>query len=345
LKLLYLYREIMPYNLPVINVLVNEGVEVMIVHDNLNKFTPFTAQIKGVRGVYGLKTTTDRELWQLARQFSPDVIFISDSTIKIYNKIGLHFKEKHHIPVLSGCDTGWHGKRQWFNVIFRKFRQRKWYTHMMISGLRQYEYARKLGFKKSEILWPLTTADTSFFETLEISKGRFKAKDFLYVGRFRKMKGIDFLLQAWSQIDHENGETLHLVGSGHEFPKHLLSDSVVVHSFSSQEELLRIAEQCRGFILPSTFEPWGVVVQEFAAAGMPLIISDACGACPHFLINNYNGYQIRPSSVTDLVHAICKVKEMSPEDLYTFGSRSRQLSRSITPEMVAHNFLSVYEQK
>ena len=335
----------MPYNLPVLEVLVKEGVDLIIVHDDARKFTPYIPKIKGVQHIYGLKSITDEALWKIAKDFNPDVIFISDSTIKVYNKIGLHFKNKHHIPVLSGCDTGWHGKRQWFNVIFRDFRQRKWYTHMMISGLRQYEYARKLGFSNSEILWPLTTADTRLFETLDITEDRYQATDFLYVGRFRKVKGIDYLLQAWKSIDHSNGEKLHLVGSGHELPEHLLSKSVVVHSFTDQKDLLEIARQCRAFILPSVFEPWGVVVQEFAAAGMPLIITEACGACPHFLINNYNGYQVKPSSVSDLLKAMNNIKKMSPKELKTFGIRSRQLSKSITSEMVAHNFLSVYDKK
>ena len=310
----------MPYNLPVIEILVKKGVEIIIVHDDIKKFTPYTANIKGAK----------------------HIIFISDSTIKIYNKIGFYFKQKQHIPVLSGCDTGWHGKRQWFNVIARKLRQRKWFTHMMISGLRQYEYARKLGFKKNEILWPLYSAGTKIFETLEVNQSRFKAIDFMFVGRFRKVKGVDFLLAAWNKTDHKNGEKLHLVGSGDELPQHLLSDSVVVHQFSTQADLLKIANKCRAFILPSIFEPWGVVVHEFAAAGMPLIVSDACGACPHFVINNYNGYQLRPSSVSDIVKAFTKIKKMSPEKLKTFGLRSRELSKAITPEMVAYNILSVY---
>jgi glycosyltransferase involved in cell wall biosynthesis len=43
-------------------------------------------------------------------------------------------------------------------------------------------------------------------------------------------------------------------------------------------------------ILPSLHEPWGMVVHEFSAAGLPLILSDQVGSRFSYLINNENGY-------------------------------------------------------
>ena len=41
--------------------------------------------------------------------------------------------------------------------------------------------------------------------------------------------------------------------------------------------------ECGAFVLPSRKEPWGVVVQEAAAARMPVICSDSVGAGDHLV--------------------------------------------------------------
>ena len=50
------------------------------------------------------------------------------------------------------------------------------------------------------------------------------------------------------------------------------------------------------FLMPSSFEPWGVVVHEHAAAGFPLLLSDAVGAGERFLEAPRNGTAFRARS-------------------------------------------------
>ena len=45
-----------------------------------------------------------------------------------------------------------------------------------------------------------------------------------------------------------------------------------------QPENLEKVKNAGCFVLPSLKDNWGVVVHEFAAAGLPLIISDGVGA-------------------------------------------------------------------
>ncbi len=84
-------------------------------------------------------------------------------------------------------------------------------------------------------------------------------------------------------------------------------------------------------MLPSHFEPWGVVVHEFAATGMPIVSSDVVGACTAFLKNDYNGYRYSGGNVAALKAALEKIMALPPDRLVTMGDRSYELSKQISP--------------
>jgi glycosyltransferase involved in cell wall biosynthesis len=338
-KILYLYRELMPYNIQVLKSLIRKGYKVLFVHDEKNKLTPFEAPfVDGVEFISLLKFDFN-SLESLVRNFNPNIIFISDRTKPIYNKIGVLYSSK--IPVISGIDSQWRGGRQWLNVSTSFFRHKRFFSHVLVAGLRQFEYAKKLGFSNSKIIWPLYSADTNSFEKMPLSLERFEsAKDILFVGRFNKVKGIKFLLDAWAKLNCKNGSKLHLVGNGNYLDNFILPDDVIVHPFKDQKYLAELAYTCKAFILPSIFEPWGVVIHEFSAAGMPLIITNVCGASPHFLINNHNGFSIDSASSDEILLALNKIFKSSASDLLEMGIKSRELSRTINPDMVASAILS-----
>ena len=342
-KILYLYKEVMPYNLPVLEKLVEMGADIIFVHDNTKKLTPYNPEaIEGV-SFHKMSELNNQQIKDLALKFDPDIIFISDRTVPIYNKIGIKFKKS--IPVISGNDTPWYGGKQWFNVLTSIFRHHRFFSHMLVAGIRQFEYAKKLGFKNQKISWPLYSADTKTFEKLELSKKRFdEAKDILFVGRFNKVKGIDYLIEGWSKVQNKNNGKLHLVGNGDYLNNLNVADDIIIHDFSNQDYLAELAFKCKAFILPSTFEPWGVVVHEFAAAGLPLIISNVCGSSPHFIKNAYNGYTINKCDSDEIQKAITKILSMSSSELLTMGTRSRELSKSINPELVASAVLSCIKE-
>ncbi len=63
----------------------------------------------------------------------------------------------------------------------------------MVPGYYQYEYARLLGYKRENILYPLYTADIKLFsnkykECLSLKKNNYP-RNLLFVGRFEKRKG------------------------------------------------------------------------------------------------------------------------------------------------------------
>lgn len=57
-------------------------------------------------------------------------------------------------------------------------------------------------------------------------------------------------------------------------------------------------------ILPSDDDPWGLVVNEAMAAGLPVIASDACGATPDLVIEGVTGFSFVAGDAADLRRAI-----------------------------------------
>src|SRR5208282_179819 len=60
--------------------------------------------------------------------------------------------------------------------------------------------------------------------------------------------------------------------------------------FKNQGELPAFYDLCDVFVLPSHFEPWGLVVNEVMNAARPVIVSDRVGAAPDLVSDGVNGF-------------------------------------------------------
>ena len=59
--------------------------------------------------------------------------------------------------------------------------------------------------------------------------------------------------------------------------------------FRNQSEMPAFYDLCDLFVLPSHFEPWGLVINEAMNAGKPVIVSDCVGAAPDLVQTGRNG--------------------------------------------------------
>lgn len=343
--ILYLYREIMPYNINVLNELVSLGYRLIVFQDYRNKLSTYTTDSSDGIVYYKQEDFTYNELRCFAESLAPEVIFIADRTISKYNKLAVHMRKKYDTPILVGCDSQWKGGKQWLNVLTSPFRHKRYFSNILVAGMRQYEYARKLGFRPNTIAWPLYSADNElFYGVRPLSGDLSQRKKILFVGRFEKVKGINYLLDAWNNIIDKKGWKLVLVGDGSLKMKLAYPKGVELRDFMLQSELKKLAEECACFVLPSVFEPWALVIHEFAAAGLPLVVTNACGAADHFVINNYNGFKVEPRDVASLHDALNKIISADNEMLISFGNRSREIAKGITPAKVAGAILSVIKK-
>jgi glycosyltransferase involved in cell wall biosynthesis len=60
-------------------------------------------------------------------------------------------------------------------------------------------------------------------------------------------------------------------------------------------------------VLPSTSEPWGLVVNEALSYGCPVVVSNVCGCVPELVIDNVTGFQYQVGNVDQLAHRMISV--------------------------------------
>ena len=94
--------------------------------------------------------------------------------------------------------------------------------------------------------------------------------------------------------------------------------------FKNQSELPAYYDLCEVFVLPSVFEPWGLVVNEVMNAGRAVIVSDQVGCAPDLVRHGENGFIFQAGNLADLAQALTKVLE-NQEICRLMGQNSRKI--------------------
>ncbi|WP_241696919.1 glycosyltransferase family 4 protein [Mariprofundus sp. KV] len=152
---------------------------------------------------------------------------------------------------------------------------------------------------------------------------------FVYVGRLEAHKGLALLLQAFEQLE-QPGVGLLIVGDG--TCRSLVEAAVEQDAriryvgrrdFAGVTEAFAISDVA---VVPSEFEPWGLVVNEAMAAGLPVIASDRVGAVDDLVVDGETGLVVDAGLITSLQDAMHKL--VDDRDLcLSMGQNSLDLIR------------------
>jgi len=347
MRILYLYAELMGYQIPVLREYVKKyNAEIHVVHWDHRKLTPYKPPQLGNVTYYNRSRLTTDKLRRLAGDLDPDIVYITGWQDKGYLPIARMLR-KRGIPVVTGFDDQWKGtvKQRVASFVGPRI-LRRYFSHAWVAGPYQFEYAKRLGFKNNEIIFNLLSGDTALFnkgaEYLDEKKREYP-RTFLFVGRFANSKGIDILADAFKRYRTQCEGEWELICIGNGELRHLLDNvpGIEVMEFSRQDRLVEVTRRAGIFVLPSRFDQWGVVVHEFASAGLPLILSENVGASAMFLIEGFNGVKVRHHSSENLAMAMYDMSKKSSAELVEMGENSCVLSERINPAIVAASFLSV----
>lgn len=326
------------------------NVEVHVVRWPVHKDAPFVfKQIPGVH-FYEREKLSGSRLAGLAETVCPDLIYCAGW--RDWGYLDLCVRYRNRILIILGLDNQWTGAmRQKVMTLCGKGFLRARFSHAWVPGNSQREYALRLGFSEHRILTGLYAADTVPFREacLECKKQKLSGipKRFLYVGRLVEEKGIPELLQAFVEVNAEavSPWELWLAGEG-PLKKAVPQDGrTKALGFMTSEQLAGLVKDAGVFILPSRFEPWGVVLHEFAAAGMPLICSDAVGAKELFVQDGKNGFLHEAGDKDSLKTAMIRMLNLSDEELTRMGELSAQLSEQVSPDAWARMLANLPEEE
>jgi glycosyltransferase involved in cell wall biosynthesis len=107
------------------------------------------------------------------------------------------------------------------------------------------------------------------------------------------------------------------------------------------KDFLPYVQQTGVFVMPSLFEPWGVVMHEFAAMGFPLLVSNKVGASECFLEENKNGFSFQAGNINSLKEKLKMIMQLQPEQLNLMGECSYKLAEKITPGSWANTLIKM----
>ncbi|MCB9638816.1 MAG: glycosyltransferase family 4 protein [Myxococcales bacterium] len=162
----------------------------------------------------------------------------------------------------------------------------------------------------------------------------------LFSGKLIPRKEILTLVRAFRHIPKDKKVALLVLGDGEQREevlregRELLGDRLLFQGFVNQTQMGRYFVAADGFVLPSNYEAWGLVVNEAMLFGLPLLLSHIIGSAKDLLIPGETGYLFRAEDERDLARAILKLIE-DPQKAKAMGERALQLVEGYSIEVSA----------
>jgi glycosyltransferase involved in cell wall biosynthesis len=154
----------------------------------------------------------------------------------------------------------------------------------------------------------------------------------LYVAGYAPHKGHDLLAKALRRIlqDGPLDFELRLVGYGNPewlqkvIQEHQLECHTVITGIKQGADLVAEYHQADLFVFPSRGDTYGVVAQEAATAGLPILISRHAGASHNLVVEGLNGHIIDPADTETFAHQLGSLMRQ-PERWPAMSAASRAL--------------------
>ena len=210
----------------------------------------------------------------------------------------------------------------------------------IVGGRRAASYLEFLGMPADRIARRYDVVDNEYFSrnavqhrsSLQESSNGKRKPYFLYVGRLAPKKNVSTLLHAFTSYRKNGGVwPLVIVGDGplrdslrNQSEAHIRTGAIAFTGHKNVEDLPPLYAAAGCFVLPSMVEPWGLVVNEAMASGLPVIVSSHCGCVDDLVYHGSNGFIVDPTSESDLAAALSRVSSMDLAERVQMAERSQE---------------------
>lgn len=154
----------------------------------------------------------------------------------------------------------------------------------------------------------------------------------VFSGKLVTRKDPITLLRAVAEMRHRDWAVVLFLGHGElreQLETFAIENELQVRfaGFVNQAELPKHYAMADVFVLPSTYEPRGAVVNEAMACGLPVIVTDRCGSLGDIVQEGDNAFVYPAGDATALAKALDQIVEF-PSLRETMGRRSREIINS-----------------
>lgn len=170
----------------------------------------------------------------------------------------------------------------------------------------------------------------------------------LHVGRLIQRKGVDRLISAIHSAREQGADVrLVIVGSGPEESKlraqaERLRVPAEWHGFVDQGGLPTHYAAADAFAFPTHNDPFGIVLLEAAASGLPLIASPHAGATGDLMRDSETGFVVEPDDLETHTRALVTLAR-DPALRERMGRKAHSRTLTRTPEASAEEYLRAAE--
>lgn len=190
------------------------------------------------------------------------------------------------------------------------------------------ERAKKIAPEKKYFKFHTFTDLSLFLEEKNTELEKF----ILFVGHLEEVKGVEYLIRAFSEISSDfNDFKLILVGEGEKKQELMdlasslkINDNVEFKGRLSLEETKNIMKNCYVFVLPSLSEGLPRVLMEAMAMGKAIIASRVAGV-PEIIKHNENGFLFEAKDTKGLVEKL-KILLENKSLVEQMGRKGRQIA-------------------
>ena len=175
----------------------------------------------------------------------------------------------------------------------------------------------------------------------------------IYVGRLVKEKSLNSLFKALLKLKERTLKKIEIKIFGNGDQESNLKNFVYINNLGNVVKFYNSVKsinvykcftKANLFILPSTKEPWGLVINESIYYGVPVLCLSSVGAANDLIVNNKNGYLMKTNSPIEISKFIKKItsngffnnasnkffgKNYFEKKLYSFEHTENQLVKLI----------------
>ena len=295
---------------------------------------------------------TSPALGNVLRQHRPDV-FVSGGSYYEPHSLSVVHDFKRDSP--AGALLMWSETTQ---IDHRRYGPKEFVKRCFISvfdgavvaGEPHAIYLQQLGMPADNIQVVGNVVDNDFFSTRadEARRQAQVAPDltiprdfFLYVGRMIPVKNLPRLLEAYRIYRQRGGSSdLMLIGNG---PQEAALrqqaeasglEGIWFAGLRQVHELPHYYARAKCLVLPSLSEPWGLVVNEAMASGIPVIVSNRCGCAAPLVQEGVNGFLFDPLKPHSLAELFLKLSS-GEASIESMGANARKTVANFSPQLFA----------
>jgi glycosyltransferase involved in cell wall biosynthesis len=365
-KLVILTEIIAPYRIPVFNVLArHNGIDLHVIFlaetdATLRQWPVYKDEIgfryqvlpSWRRRIGKQNILLNRGATSALGKASPDAILCGG-----YNYVAswqsLFWARRHNVPFSLWVESTTRDLRSGSGLLkFLKAKFMHQCTAFVVPGKASFKYAISYGAPEESIFTAPNAVDTEFFagrsEVVRKDAAihrrilRLPSRFLLFVGRLVRDKGVFDLLEAYRALTPELRAEVALIFVGDGDARSQLErqaqaitpGTVFLPGFVQREQLASYYALAEMFVFPTHTDPWGLVVNEAMACGLPVISTSVAGCVADLVEDRWNGRVVTAHDRQQLVDAIEELAN-NPELRSQMGEHSCERIAHYSPEACA----------